>query len=114
MAIVDADSGKILATPAIGEGVDATSYDPGTFCAFASNGGSGTLTVVHEDSPAAFTKLEDIPTQKGARTMTIDPRTHQAFLVTADFGPPPAPTTENPHPRRTILPDSFVVLVYGR
>jgi DNA-binding beta-propeller fold protein YncE len=114
MAIVNADNGQILATPAIGEGVDANSYDPGTFCAFASNGGSGTLSIVHEDSPVAFTKLEDIPTQKGARTMTIDPRTHQVFLVTADFGPPPEPTTENPHPRRTILPDTFVVLVYAR
>lgn len=114
MAVVDADSGKVIATPAIGEGVDADSFDPATGFAFASNGQSGTLTVVHEDSPDKYAVVEDVPTKVGARTMTLDPKTHEVYLVTADFGPPPAPTAANPRPFPTLVPDSFVVLVYGR
>jgi DNA-binding beta-propeller fold protein YncE len=114
MAVVDADSGKVIATPTIGEGVDANGFDPGLAFAFASNGRSATLTVVHEDSPDKFTVTEDVPTQRGARTMALDPKTHEVYLVTADFGPPPAATPENPRPRPAILPNSFVVLVFGR
>jgi YVTN family beta-propeller protein len=114
MAVVDADSGKVIATPAIGEGVDADGFDPGTGFAFASNGQSGTLTVVHEDAPDKFSVVEDVPTQRGARTMALDPKTHEVFLVTADFGPRPAATPDNPRPRPPMVPDSFVVLVFGR
>jgi len=114
MAVIDADSGKVIATPAIGEGVDANGFDPGLAFAFASNGRSATLTVVHEDSPDKFTVTEDVPTQRGARTMALDPKTHEVYLVTADFGPPPAASSENPRPRPAILPNSFVVLVFGR
>jgi DNA-binding beta-propeller fold protein YncE len=114
MAVMDADTGKVLASLPIGEGVDATAFDPGTGYAFASNGQSGTMTVVHEDSAARFSVIDDVPTRKGARTMTIDRETHQVFLVTADFGPPPAATADNPHPRPAILPGTFVVLVYAK
>jgi DNA-binding beta-propeller fold protein YncE len=114
MAVVDADSGKVIATPAIGEGVDADGFDPGTGFAFASNGQSGTLTVVHEDAPDKFSVVEDVPTQRGARTMALDPKTHEVFLVTADFGPRPAATPDNPRPRPPMVPNSFVVLVFGR
>jgi DNA-binding beta-propeller fold protein YncE len=110
MAVVDADSGKVLATPAIGEGVDATRYDPETGLAFASCG-EGVLTVVKEDSPNKFSVAETVSTQQGARTMALDLKTHNVFVVTAKFGPPPAATADNPHPRHSILPDSFVVLV---
>jgi len=113
MAVVNADNGKIVATLPIGEGVDATVFDDETQLAFASCG-VGTLTVVHEDSPDKFSVFENLPTQPGARTMAVDSKTHNVFLVTAKFGPPPAPTAENPHPRHTILPDSFVVLVVGQ
>ncbi|MGA8142593.1 MAG: YncE family protein [Candidatus Acidiferrales bacterium] len=114
MAVVDAATGKVIATPAIGEGVDGSAFDPGTGFAFASNGQSATLSVIHEDSPDKFSVIEEVPTQKGARTITLDPKTHEVYLVTADFGPRPAPTPENQHPRPPILPNSFVVLVYGR
>jgi DNA-binding beta-propeller fold protein YncE len=114
MTIMNADSGKVIASLPIGEGVDATGFDPGTGYAFASNGQSATLTVVHEDSPSNFTVVEDVPTRKGARTMTLDRETHQVFLVAADFGSPPAATADNPHPRPAILPGSFVVLVYAK
>ncbi len=113
MAVVDADTGKVLATPAIGEGVDATAFDEGTGLAFASCG-EGVLTVVKEDSPSKFSIAETVKTQEGARTMALDDKTHQVYVVTAKFGPPPAPTADNPHPRHTILPDSFVVLVLGK
>lgn len=110
MAVVDADSGKVLATPAIGDGVDATAFDPETGLAFASCG-EGVLTVVKEDSPEKFSVAESVPTQQGARTLALDTKTHNVFVVTAKFGPPPAPTADNPHPRRSILPDTFVVLM---
>jgi DNA-binding beta-propeller fold protein YncE len=113
MAVVDADSGKVLATPAIGEGVDATRYDPGTGLAFASCG-EGVLTVIREESPNKFAVAENVPTQQGARTMALDTSTHKVYTVTAKFGPPPAPTADNPHPRRSIVPDSFVVLVVSK
>jgi DNA-binding beta-propeller fold protein YncE len=113
MAVVDADSGKVLATPAIGEGVDATAFDEGTGLAFASCG-EGVLTVVREDSPSKFSVAENVKTQDGARTLALDEKTHEIFVVTAKFGPPPAPTPEQPHPRHAILPDSFVVLVVGK
>jgi len=113
MAVVDADSGKVIATPAIGDGVDATAFDEGTGLAFASCG-EGVLTVVREESPSKFSVAENVKTQQGARTLALDAKTHQVFVVTANFGPPPAPTPENPHPRRTVLPDSFVALVVGK
>jgi len=113
MAVVDADSGKVLATPAIGEGVDATAYDDETGLAFASCG-EGVLTVVKEDSPQKFSVVENVKTEPGARTMALDTKTHNLFTVTAKFGPPPAATADNPHPRRTILPDTFEVLVLSK
>ena len=114
MAVINADTGKVIATPAIGEGVDADAFDPGTGYAFASNGGSGTLTVVHEDSPDKYSVVEDVPTQAHARTMALDPKTHEVFLVTADFGPAPAATADNARPRPTMVKDSFVVLIFGK
>lgn len=114
MAVINADNGRVVATPAIGEGVDANAFDPGTGYAFASNGGSGTLTVVHEDSPNQYSVVEEVPTQPHARTMALDPKTHEVFLVTADFGPAPAPTPDNAHPRPAMVPDSFVVLMFGK
>jgi DNA-binding beta-propeller fold protein YncE len=112
MAVVNADTGKVIATPAIGEGVDADRFDPKTQFAFASCG-DGTLTVVHEDSPDKFSLVQTVATERGARTMALDQKTHEIYLVTAKFGPPPAPTVERPHPRPTVLPDSFMVLVVG-
>jgi YVTN family beta-propeller protein len=109
MIVLDADSGKVLASLPIGRGVDGCAYDPGTGLAFASNG-DGTLTIVREESPSVFSVLDNVPTQSGARTLTLDPITHTLYLATAEFGPAPEPTAENPRPRRTILPNSFVVL----
>jgi hypothetical protein len=110
MAISDAKAGKMIATVPIGGGVDADAFDPATALAFASNG-EGTLTVVHEDSPASFRMLASVPTSRGARTMALDPRTHRVFTVTADLGPTPAATEQEPHPRPSVVPGSFKLLV---
>ncbi|HET7892127.1 MAG TPA: YncE family protein [Candidatus Sulfotelmatobacter sp.] len=114
MAVVDADSGKVLSTPAIGEGVDATAFDAETGLAFASCGGDGVLTVVREESKDKFSVAENVTTQKGARTLALDEKTHNVFVVTAQFGPRPAATADNPRPRPPMVPDSFVVLVVGK
>src|SRR6202035_1097694 len=113
MAVVNADTGKVLVTLPIGEGVDATAFDDEAGLAFASCG-EGVLTVVKEESSDKFSVAENVPTQQGARTLALDSKTHNVFVVTAKFGPPPAATADNPHPRRTILPDTFVVLVIGK
>ena len=113
MAVVNADTGKVITTVPIGQGVDADRFDPETQYAFASCG-DGSLTVVHEDSPEKFTVVQSVATERGARTMELDPKTHEIFLATAKFGPPPAPTPEQPRPRPTMLPDSFVILVVGK
>ena len=113
MAVVDADSGKVVATPAIGEGVDATAYDDETGLAFASCG-EGVLTVVKQESPDKYSVAENAQTERGARTMALDSKTHDVYTVTAKFGPRPAATADNPHPRPPMLPDSFVVLVVDK
>ena len=113
MAVVDAKTGRVVTTLPIGSGVDGAAYDPATGLVFASNG-EGTLTIVHEDSPDSFRVVENVPTQAGARTLALDPKTHRIFLSTAQLGPRPAPTAEVPRPRPSIVPGSFVVLVVGR
>lgn len=113
-AVVNFDNGKVVTTVPIGEGVDANAFDPATGLGFSSNGGDGTLTVIREETPDRFSVVENVPTRKGARTMALDEKTHTLYLPTAQFGPPPAPTAEQPHPRPAILPDTFTILVVGR
>jgi YVTN family beta-propeller protein len=114
MAVSDYDAGKVIATVPIGKGVDANRFDPGTGLAFSSNG-EGSITVVHEDSPGKFSVVQTVNTARGARTMELDPASHQLFTVTARFGPAPEQaTTENPRRRPPILPNSFVLLVFGQ
>jgi YVTN family beta-propeller protein len=109
MVIVDAQSGKVITSLPIGERVDGTAYDPLLKRAYSSNG-EGTLTVVQEENPNSFKVLENVTTQKGARTITIDKKTHHIYLPTAEYGETPAATTENPHPRPAIKPGTFVIL----
>jgi DNA-binding beta-propeller fold protein YncE len=87
MPVVDADTGKIVATLPIGEGVDATAFDDETALAFASCG-EGVLTVVHEDSSEKFSEVENVKTQRGARTMALDPKTHKVYTVMAQLESP--------------------------
>jgi DNA-binding beta-propeller fold protein YncE len=109
MIVMDADSGKVVASLPIGSGVDGCAFDPGTGLVFSSNG-EGTLTVIREESPTSFSVVDTVPTQRGARTIALDLKTHAVFLPTAEFGPVPPATAENPRPRPPVLPDTFVVL----
>ena len=113
MAVVDMNTGKVIASPAVGAGVDAAGFDPSTGLAFTSNG-EGSITVVHEDNPNKFTVVETVTTQRGARTMAVNPKTHRLYTVTAEFGPTPAPTADRPRPRPPMIPGSFVVLELDR
>lgn len=110
VAIVNTDTGAVIATPKIGRGVDASRFDPGTQLLFTSQG-DGTITVIHEDSPDQFTELGNIPTEPGARTMEVDPRSHTLFTVTAKYGPMPAATPGQRRRRPPMVPGSFHLLV---
>src|SRR5690242_20720898 len=106
--VVNADTGKVVATPQIGEGPDASAFDPETNTFFASCG-EGILTVIHEDSPDKYTVVENVPTKRSARTMGLDTKTHNIFMPAADFDPP-APGER----RGKMKPDSFVIVVVGK
>jgi DNA-binding beta-propeller fold protein YncE len=110
MAISDAEKGALITTVPIGEGVDGDGFDPAYDVAFASCGGSGTLTVVHESTPEKFEVVDNVATARGARTMAVDETTHHIYLPTAQLAPAPAPTPENPRPRRTIVPGTFEII----
>ncbi len=113
LAVLDPDSGKSVASVPIGKGVDGAEFDPATQNLYSANG-EGTLTVVHEQAPDDFRVLQTLATRRGARTIALDPATHRLYLPTADFGPAPAPTADNPHPRPPVLAGTFVVLVVSR
>lgn len=108
MVMMDSESGKVVATVPIGDGVDANSFDPGTQLAFASCGGSGTVTIAHEDSPDKLTVIQTLTTERGARTMTLDPKTHKIYLASAKFEAP-----AEGQRRGKMVADSFKILVYG-
>ena len=110
MMVVNADTGKVVATVAIGDDPDAAGFDPGTQLVFSSNGESGDLTVIHEDSPDSYTVVENVPTKKYARTMAIDLKTHNIFLPIAEFEPV-APKGEEEPPMK---PNSFGVLLVAK
>jgi hypothetical protein len=110
MAVTDADSGKVITALPIGPGVNMNGFDPAAQLAFSSNGGDGTLTVVHEDSPDKFAVVAQVPTQNGAHSMALDPKIHHVFVVTADFTPAPAATADNSRPGPQMVPDSFILL----
>jgi WD40 repeat protein len=112
LMIVDVEKGNIVAQVPIGKRVDGVVFDPTLKMVFTSNG-EGTVTVVQEVSSNEFKVAETIKTEVGARTITIDPKTHHIFLTSAQYGATPEPTTENPNPRPSIVPGTFMVLEYG-
>ncbi len=113
MTFLDGNSGKVIGTVPIGQGVDANRFDPGTGYAFASCG-DGTITVAHEDSPDKFSPVDVITTQQGARTMEFDPVSHNLYTVTAEFGPAPAAAAGERPRRPPMLPGTFTLLVLTR
>ncbi|AMR27339.1 hypothetical protein A0257_09695 [Hymenobacter psoromatis] len=113
LVVTDSKTGKQIAVLPIGAGVDGAVFDPSTNNVVTSNG-SGTFTVIHQDSPTKYTVVANIPTERGARTIAIDPKSHHIFTCTADYGPTPPATTEHPRPRPSIVPGTFRVLEYGQ
>jgi DNA-binding beta-propeller fold protein YncE len=109
LAVMNSDTGKVVTTVPIGDGVDAIRFDPDTKDVFSSNG-DGTLTVVHEDSADEYSVVANVPTQRGARTMELDNRTHRVYLVTAQLGPQPT----QPHTPPEMVPGTFELLVFGQ
>jgi YVTN family beta-propeller protein len=113
MAIVDYSTGTLLGLASIGDSPDAAGFDPKHGLAFSSNGGDGTLTIVEVDK-TGFPVLQTVKTAKGARTMALDVSTGRIYLVTAQLGEAPAATAATPHPRRSVVPDSFEIIVVER
>jgi YVTN family beta-propeller protein len=108
MIVLDTKNGQIVSTLDTGDGTDGAAFDPELGYAFASNGGDGTLTVVKADKDGKYVVAENVPTQRGARTIAVDPKSHKVFLPTAEFGPP----VEGQR-RPSIKPGTFVILVYA-
>jgi DNA-binding beta-propeller fold protein YncE len=125
MVVLDADSGTVLARLPIGPGCDGCAFDQARGLAYSSNGGDGTLTVVHEEAPGKYAVAATIPTQSSARTIALDPQTHRIYLAAATFAPQPAskPAAEakpdapakkaGGRGRRNMVVDSFAILVVG-
>ena len=113
MVVTDSTSGRILATPSIGDSPDAAGFDAKNKLAFSSNGGDATLSVI-DTNGNKYPTVQTLKTAKGARTMALDSTTGRIYLVTAEFGPAAAATATTPHPRPSVVPGSFGVLVVGR
>jgi len=112
MVMMDSTTGKVVATVPIGDGVDATAFDPGTLLAFSSNG-EGTVTIAKEEKPDKLTVVQTLVTEPRARTMTLDPKTHRIYLASAKFEPAPAPAAGGARQRPKMIDGSFKILVYG-
>jgi len=96
--VVDANSGKVVATITNGTRVDALGWDPSKKLIYIPNGGEGNVTVVHQDSADTYTVVTTVPTFAGAKTITVDPRTHNAYLFQPERGPVPPPPAGTPPP----------------
>jgi DNA-binding beta-propeller fold protein YncE len=116
MVILNADTGKILDALPIGTGTDGATFNPATMEAFSSNG-DGTLTVIKEESPTKFTVEQNVPTMRGAKTLTLDSKTSHILMIAAETAPAPQPPPDAPKGGRgrggAMVPDSFTIVVVG-
>jgi DNA-binding beta-propeller fold protein YncE len=113
MAMIDSDSGRVVATVPTGEDTDTVAFDPGTGYAFCSNG-EGTFTVAHEDSPDKLTLVENVRTYPGARSLTLDAQSHHVFLMAAQLAAAPKRSVDDPHRHPSVVAGTAQLLVYGR
>jgi DNA-binding beta-propeller fold protein YncE len=113
MVVVDSDNGKVVSVASIGDKSDGVAYDAKNALVFTSNG-DGTLSVFSQQSPDSYELVQTLATHLGARTVAIDPVANTLYLVAADLGPTPSPTTEIPKPKAPVLPGTFVILKVGR
>jgi YVTN family beta-propeller protein len=113
LAVTDASSGRHIAEVPIGLGPDAAAFDAGRGLVFSSNGQDGTLTIIREDDRDHYSVIGTVATQKSARTMALDAKTHLVYLVAAQFAAAPESGADQPHPRPAVIEGSFTVLVVG-
>jgi DNA-binding beta-propeller fold protein YncE len=113
MLMLDTKDGKVIATVPIGDGVDANAFDPKTKLAFSSCG-DGTVTIAKEETADKLAVIQTLKTERGARTMALDPTTHKIYLATAEFEAPANPPPNLPPARRPkMISGTFKILVYG-
>ena len=117
--VINADSGKVIASMPIGGGSDGVAYDPGTgdvffTCRDSGDGMSGVVNIFHEDSPDKYTKVADVKYMYGARTIALDPKTHRIFSVGATKNDPVAPTAQNRNPRPRPDLTTFSIVEVGK
>jgi YVTN family beta-propeller protein len=109
LAVVDSDTGSVVATPAIGDDPDGDAFDAERGLIYTSNM-PGTVTILHEDSPDTYSLVQTVTTAAGARTIALDAKTGRVFMATGKFKPPAPATADNPHPWRQGVPGTFEVL----
>jgi len=112
MTMLDTESGKVIGTVPIGAGVDGCAFDDSTQFVFASCG-DGTITIAKEEAPNKLPVVQVLKTERGARTIALDPRTHRIFLPTAQFAPAPSPSPGASPARPSIVPNTLKLLVYA-
>ena len=113
LVVMNADDGKVIQSFPISAGADADVYDPTSGFVFVSTR-EGWVRIFHEDSPDHYSEAGKVKTELGAKTMAYDPKTQHIFVDRAEFGKPPAPTKERPHPRPAPVPGTFHLLIYDR
>ena len=113
MAVTDIATMKVIATPQVGPGTDGAGFDPGLGLAFSANGGDATLTIVKLVN-GKYEAVDNVPTERGARTMTVDEKLHRVYLPDADYGPAPEAKAGQKQGRPPVLPDTFHILVVGK
>jgi DNA-binding beta-propeller fold protein YncE len=118
MVVMNADTGKVVASMTIGGGSDGVAYDPGTGDVLATcrdgGGGQGVVDVFHQETPDTYTKLADVKYMYGARTVALDPKTHHIFSVGATQNDPVAPTAQNANPRPRPVLSTFSLVEVGK
>lgn len=112
LLVLDSDSGKVIATLPVGEDPDGLAFDPDSSRIFCPNR-DGTLTVVQEQTPDEYSIVQTVKDPIGCKTIALDPKTHHIITCMGEYGPPPAPTAGNPHPKPPIRPETFTVVVIG-
>jgi DNA-binding beta-propeller fold protein YncE len=120
MVILNADTGKVLDALPIGTGTDGATFNPNTMEAFSSNG-DGTLTVIKEESATKFVVEQNVPTMRGAKTLTLDSKTDRVLMIAAETAPAPQPPPDAPKDAQkggrgrggAMVPDSFTIVVVG-
>jgi DNA-binding beta-propeller fold protein YncE len=117
--VMNADTGKVVASMPVGIGSDGTAFDPGTGDAFATcrdsgDGKNGATYVFHEDSPDQYSKVAEVKTIYGARTIALDPKTHHIFSIATEQNEAVPATPQNPTARPRPVPSSFTLVEIGK